>query len=319
MKLFILILILFCFASVAIYAGDSPPPRSSTSGPGDVVSPPPIPSNALDLSFLPTIESGGLAPANTPEKVASVLQIIVLLTFITLAPGLLMLLTCFLRILIVFSFLRRALGTQTMPPDQMLVGIALVLTVFIMYPTWTQSWENGLQPFLTESLDPVTGQALTQREMFTRMLEPQRDFMMRCLEANDGLPEIEFFMGVSGHQQRNANNDIVWIGENGRELTQSTELLLSDIPTVVLIPSFISSELKRAFWMGFLLYLPFLIMDMVISSILMSMGMMMLPPVMISLPFKIVMFILIDGWQLLMEATVMSFPPSVLNFAPVLQ
>lgn len=300
----------------ALVAAEDGSPRTSVPGPGAVPSLPPMAVSEIDLSFLPTLSDGNIGPADTPTKVASVLQIVFLLTFISLAPGMLMLGTCFLRILIVFSFFRRALGTQTMPPDQMLVGLALVLTVFVMYPTWTRAWERGMQPYLNESLDPATGEPLTQREMFTRMLEPHREFMADCLAANNGLDEMEFFMGVSGHQRRNSDGDLVWIGENGREVKQFTELVLADFPTVALVPAFISSELKRAFWMGFLLYLPFLIMDMVIASVLMSMGMMMLPPVMISLPFKIIMFILIDGWQLLMEATVMSFPQSVLMFSP---
>lgn len=299
-----------------LVAAEDGSPRTAVPGPGAVPTLPPISSSSMDLSFLPTITDEGIGPANTPSKVASVLQIVFLLTFITLAPGALMLVTCFLRILIVFSFFRKALGTQTMPPDQMLVGLALVITVFIMYPTWNKAWERGLHPYLTEAIDPATGEPMTQKEMFARILEPHRDFMAECLAANDGLDEMEFFMGISGHQKKNANGDVVWLGENGREVRHFTELVLADFPTVALIPAFISSELKRAFWMGFLLYLPFLIMDMVIASVLMSMGMMMLPPVMISLPFKIIMFILIDGWQLLMEATVMSFPQNVLMFTP---
>ena len=308
-----LLLALFCAGARAAEDGS---PRTTVPGPGAVPNLPPMSASDLDLSFLPTITDEGIGPADTPKKVASVLQIVFLLTFITLAPGALMLVTCFLRILIVFSFFRKALGTQTMPPDQMLVGLSLILTIFIMYPTWTKSWEQGLKPYLTEALDPMTGEAMTQKEMFTRMLEPHRDFMAECLVANDGIEEMEFFMGVSGHQRKNADGEVVWIGENGREVRHFTEMTLADFPTVALIPAFISSELKRAFWMGFLLYLPFIIIPMVIASVLMSMGMMMLPPVMISLPFKIIMFILIDGWELLMEATVMSFPQSVLMFSP---
>ena len=295
-------------------AGELPPARSSGPGPGDVTGPQPVPIGGQDLSFLPTIGEDGLTPAKTPQQVSSVLQIVGLLTFLTLAPGLLLLMTAFTRIMIVLGFIRRALGTQSTPPDQIMVGLSLFLTVFVMAPTWEKAWDNGLKPYLEESRDPLTGDTMSQREMFERILAPQREFMLSCLEANDAEEELAFFMGVSGHRQRGSDNAVYWIGENGRQVQSFTELRGNDIPTIVLIPSFICSELKRAFWMGFLLYLPFLILDMVIASVLMSMGMMMLPPVMVSLPFKIVLFILIDGWRLLLEALVTSFPPDMLRF-----
>lgn len=311
---FIVAAIMIVMLSAVASAADLPPPVSSGPGPGDALEPQPIPTGVADLSFLPTVSKDGITPAETPTQVASVLQIVGLLTFITLAPSLLLLMTAFTRIIIVLSFFRRAIGTQTMPPDQVMVGIALFLTVFVMAPTWEKCWDRGLKPYLEEARDPQTGQAMTQGEMFERILEPQRDFMMSCLEANNGEEELVFFMGVSGHKKRLTNGDIVWVGAGGRQVTQFTELRLSDYPTIALVPAFISSELKRGFWMGFLLYLPFLILDMVIASVLMSMGMMMLPPVMVSLPFKIVMFVLVDGWRLLLEALVSSFPPDMLQY-----
>ncbi|GHV18968.1 flagellar biosynthetic protein FliP [Planctomycetales bacterium] len=314
----IIVLFLIVAGIGALSAAEDGTPQLGVPGPGAISTLPPITYSALDMSFLPTITDGGLGPADTPPKVASVLQIVFLLTVLTLAPSILLLGTCFMRILIVFSFFRRAIGTQTMPPDQMLVGIALVLTVFIMYPTWTKAWNDGLKPYLEEALDPATGQPMTQREMFWRMIEPHREFMAQCLEANNGIEELRFFMGVAGHQQEDENHNVYWLGENGRRVGQFEELTLADFPTMVLTPAFISAELKRAFWMGFLLYLPFLIMDMVISSVLMSMGMMMLPPMMVSMPLKIIMFILVDGWQLLLEGTVMSFPAGVRSFTPEL-
>ncbi len=246
--------------------------------------------------FLPVVTKDGLVPAKTPEQVASVLQTVALLTFLTLAPSILILTTCFTRIIIVLSFLRRALATQSLPPDQVLIGLGLFLTLFIMAPTWQMAWEDGLEPYLEGRTLPETGRRMTQAEMFERVLAPNRAFMFACLEANRATEEVYFFMGIYGKPVED-------IGSFKRE----------DMPTHVLIPAFITSELKRAFWMGFLLYLPFLILDVVIASVLMSMGMMMLPPVMISLPFKIILFVLVDGWRLLMEGLVSSFPVSVVQ------
>jgi len=246
--------------------------------------------------LLPVVTKDGLVPAKTPEQVASVLQTVALLTFLTLAPSILILTTCFTRIIIVLSFLRRALATQTLPPDQVLIGISLFLTIFIMAPTWEIAWNDGLEPYLEGQRMPETGERMTQEEMIERVLAPNRAFMCACLDGNYAREEVDFFMGIYG-----------------KPLGESVELSRNDVPIHVLIPAFITSELKRAFWMGFLLYLPFLVLDVVIASVLMSMGMMMLPPVMISLPFKIILFVLVDGWVLLMEALVSSFPVSVVQ------
>ncbi len=299
-------------------AADLPPAQSSTSGPGDVTGPQPIPEGVQDLSFLPTIDDGSLTAAKTPSQVASVMQIVGLLTLITLAPGILMVTTCFLRIMIVLSFLRKALSTQTMPPDKILVGIAFVLSIFIMAPTWEKAWDEGMKPYFNDAIDPATGQRMSQSEMFSRALSPVRQFMFSCLTANEGEEEVRFFMGISGHQVKSKDGGVYWVGENNRHVKEFTELQLADIPTIVIIPAFVTSEMKRAFWMGFLLYLPFLILDMVIASVLMSMGMMMLPPAMVSMPFKLILFILVDGWRLLMEALVTSFPPDMLSFIKVI-
>ncbi len=315
--LFLLLTLTLSVSAVAV-AADLPPAQSSGPGPGDVTGPQPIPEGVQDLSFLPTIEDGSLTAAKTPAQVASVLQIVMLLTLIGLAPGILMVTTCFLRIMIVMSFLRKALGTQTMPPDKVLVGLSLVLSIFIMAPTWEKAWDEGMAPYFDDAIDPATGERMTQTEMMERSLSPVRQFMFSCLTANEGEEEVRFFMGVSGHQVKSKDGGVYWIGENNRHVEEFTELQLADIPTLVLIPSFVTSELKRAFWMGFLLYLPFLILDMVIASVLMSMGMMMLPPAMVSMPFKLILFILVDGWRLLMEALVTSFPPDMLAFIKVI-
>ncbi len=265
---------------------------ATASGRAAEESPLPIPpAQGEETFYLPFYKNGTLTSARAPAEVAAVLKTMVLLTLITLAPSLLLLTTCFTRIIIVLSFLRRALATQTLPPDQVLVGLALFLTIFIMAPTWEAAWRNGLKPYLEEQRDPETGRRMTQEEMLERVLAPHRDFMFACIEANKGAEEMAFFLGVYG-----------------KPLGEDETVRREEVPTHVLIPAFITSELKRAFWMGFLLYLPFLILDLVISAVIMAMGMMMLPPVMISLPFKIILFVLVDGWRLLLEGLVVSFP-----------
>ena len=244
---------------------------------------------AADFAALPTVEDGSLVPADTPERVAVVLQTLALLTVLTLAPSILLMTTCFTRVLIVFGFLRRALGTQTLPPNQVMIGMALFLTFFIMWPTWSDAWQNGINPYLEGQR--VNGTAMTQAEAFERTMAPIRHFMFMCLEDNNGRNELETYMAL-----------------NNTPVAADGAIIPASVPTTVLMVSFISSELKRSFWMGFLIYLPFLIVDMVISSVLMAMGMMMLPPVMISLPFKIVLFVLADGWNLMVAGLVKSFP-----------
>jgi flagellar biosynthesis protein FliP len=202
-------------------------------------------------------------------------QLLVLLTLLTLLPGILLSVTGFARILIVLGFLRTALGTPSIPPNQVLVGIAFFLSLFVMAPT--------LEEVRSEAIDPYMDNKITQEEAFERGLEPIREFMFD--QTRDG--DLALFVRLSGAEERPKTR--------------------ADIPTTVLIPSFILSELKTAFQIGFLLFLPFLIIDMVVSSTLMSMGMMMLPPVLISLPFKILLFVLVDGWQLVVEGVVNSF------------
>jgi flagellar biosynthetic protein FliP len=246
-------------------------------------------NSAENIPYIPTVENGSITGAETPRQVASVLQVAALLTILTLSPSILIMTTCFTRVVIIMGFLRRALATQQLPPNPVVMGMALFLTLFIMQPTWDAAWQNGLSPYLNGEL--IDGIPMSQEQAFEKTMAPVRMFMFRCLEENEGRDEIEIFMNISG-----------------REVTEETALTRSMVPNHVLIPAFITSELKRAFWMGFLIYLPFLVIDMVISSVLMSMGMMMLPPVMISLPFKIILFVLVDGWNLLVEGIVLSFP-----------
>lgn len=204
----------------------------------------------------------------------STLEILALLTLLALLPGLLLTVTAFPRILIVLGFVRTAIGTPTFPPNQLLVGIAFFLTLFVMGPTLTAVNEVAIKPYREG--------ALTQEEAVKRGLEPIRSFMFKQTRETD----LALFMDLANIEDAKTR---------------------ADVPTRVLVPSFILSELKTAFQIGFLLYLPFLVIDMVVSSILMSMGMMMLPPVVISLPFKVLLFVLVDGWNLVVGGLVESF------------
>ena len=212
--------------------------------------------------------------AETPEEVSTTLQIFFLLTILTLAPAMLVLLTCFTRIVIVLGFLRQALATQQMPPNQVLVGLALFLTFFVMAPVGRQVNDNALQPYLDREIG--------QRAALDRALAPVRDFMFRQTREK----ELRLFVRMA-KIERPRNRD--------------------EVPTYVLIPAFVTNELRIAFQIGFIIYVPFLIIDMVVASVLMSMGMLMLPPIFISLPFKVILFVLADGWYLLANSLVTSF------------
>jgi len=206
-----------------------------------------------------------------------VIQLVAILTVLSLAPSILIMMTSFTRIIVVLSFLRTAMGIQQTPPNTVMVSLALFLTFFIMAPTFQSAYENGLQPLMEESIDEVTA--------FERSVEPFKEFMLMHVREAD----LELFTELS---------------ESGPYAEPM------DVPLQVLVPSFMISELRRAFEIGFMLFLPFLIIDMVTASILMSMGMMMLPPVMISLPFKIIFFVLVDGWYLVSGSLIQSYGPT---------
>ncbi|MFA6448753.1 MAG: flagellar type III secretion system pore protein FliP [bacterium] len=216
----------------------------------------------------------GVSPAESPKDVALSLQIIFLLTILSLAPSILIMMTSFTRIVIVLSLTRNALGTQQMPPTQVMVGVALFLTFFIMAPVFNKINEDAVKPYMDQKIDHV--EALHKAE------QPLREFMFKQTRKRD----LALFINLS-RMERPKNKEAV--------------------PTHVLIPAFIISELKSAFIMGFYIYIPFLVIDMVIASALMSMGMLMLPPIMISLPFKLLIFIMVDGWALLARGLVLSF------------
>jgi flagellar biosynthesis protein FliP len=223
-----------------------------------------------------TLPSLSLSFANSqkPQDVVSVLRIIMMLTVLSLAPAILMMMTSFTRIVVVLSFLRQALGTQQMPPNQIIVGLALFLSFFIMAPTWKAISGNAIEPYLNEKID--------QKSAYERAEAPLREFMFNQTREKD----LELFLSLS------------------KEAKPKTR---TEVPTYVLVPSFIISELKTAFQIGFMLYLPFLVLDMVVASVLMAMGMMMVPPIMISLPFKLLLFVLVDGWELVVGSLVKSF------------
>ena len=212
--------------------------------------------------------------SETPEDFTITVQIILLITFLTLAPGILILVTSFTRIVIILSLLRHALSIQQIPPNQVIIGLSLFLTFFIMTPVFNAINEQAVQPYIREEI--------TQREAFDRAVVPLRTFMFTHTRPKD----IALFIKV-GKLPQPANE--------------------TEVPTRVVIPAFVISELRTAFEMGFMLFIPFLIIDMVVASVLMSMGMLMLPPIMVSLPFKILLFVLVDGWNLLIQSIVVSF------------
>ena len=216
----------------------------------------------------------GLEDADDPEKISSALQILVLLTILTLAPAILIMTTSFARIIIVLSFLRQAMGTQQTPPTQILIGLALFLTMFVMGPVWNEINEGALKPYMEEELGQF--EALKLAEI------PIKRFMLNHTREKD----LSLFVHLSEDKNPQSEEDV-------------------SIQTVV--PAFIISELKTAFQIGFLIYIPFLILDMVVASILLSMGMMMLPPVLISLPFKLMLFVMVDGWYLTVGSLMRSF------------
>ncbi len=211
---------------------------------------------------------------SSPENVSTSVKLLLLLTVLSLAPSILILMTCFTRIIIVLSFVRTALATQQMPPNQVLVGLSLFLTFFIMAPIFQQVNEQALTPLFNEEI--------TLEEAYDKASVPFKEFMSVHTRQKD----LALFLEYSN-----------------AETPESIE----DIPLTTLVPAFAISEIKTAFQIGFMIFIPFLVIDMVVASVLMSMGMMMLPPVMISLPFKILLFVLVDGWYLVVKSLLQSF------------
>jgi flagellar biosynthetic protein FliP len=222
---------------------------------------------------LPMIQIG-VGEAENPGQVSVLLQIVALLTVLSLAPAILVLMTSFTRLAVAFSFLRQALGTHQMPPNQVMIGLALFLTFFIMMPVWQKVNEGAVKPYLNEEIN--------QEEALKAAMEPVRQFMFKQTRKKD----LALFVSLAKMEKPDSTKEV---------------------PSTVLIPAFVVSELKTAFIIGFFLYIPFLIIDMVVASVLLSMGMMMLPPIMISMPFKLILFVLMDGWNLIVGSLVKSF------------
>lgn len=231
-----------------------------------------VPEDASAIP-IPTIQFG-VEDIEEPDTLSTALQIMLLLTVLTLAPSILILMTSFSRFVIVLSFLRQAMGTQQTPPTQVLIGLALFLTFFVMSPVLTEINDKALQPYLNEEI--------TQMKAFEIAQVPLKSFMLRQTREKD----LALFVNMAA-------------GEKPQTL--------DDVQMQSVVPAFVISELKTAFQIGFLIYIPFLILDMVVASILLSMGMMMLPPVLISLPFKLMLFVMVDGWHLTVGSLIKSF------------
>ncbi|AAK80108.1 flagellar biosynthetic protein FliP [Clostridium acetobutylicum] len=214
------------------------------------------------------------ANSNNPKDFVDNIKLLLVLTVITLLPSIIMMMTSFTRIIVVLGFLRTSMGTQQSPPNQVLIGLALFLTMFIMMPTYKQINKNAIQPYLNKSI--------SQQQALLEMEKPLRTFMYKQTYQKD----LKLFIDLDN---------------------QSGKITKDTVPFHDIVPAFIISELKTAFTIGFLLYIPFLIIDLVVASILMSMGMMMLPPVMVSMPFKLLLFIMVDGWYLIVKSLVLSF------------
>jgi len=223
-----------------------------------------------------TLPSLSLSFANSqkPSDLVSVLRIVMMLTVLSLAPAILIMMTSFTRIVVVLSFVRQALGTQQMPPNQLIVGLSLFLSFFVMSPVWKEISVNAVDPYLAEKID--------QKMAYERAEAPLRQFMLKQTREKD----LELFLSLSKEEKPQTKDQV---------------------PTFVLVPAFVISELKTAFQIGFMLYLPFLVLDIVVASVLMAMGMMMVPPAVISLPFKLLLFVLVDGWELIIGSLVKSF------------
>ena len=282
-SLFLTILFAFVFVGMRSYAASASSSTSTVTGSNNESDPQYNPGDYLDT---PAVGTGDAPGSSVLQEIIGVdasqpLEIIILLTLIALLPSMLIMMTCFARIVIVLGFLRSAMQTQNTPPNMVLTGLALFLTVFIMAPVFVQINEIAYQPYVNEELD--TMEALKAASV------PLKSFMLKQTPNDD----LQFFVDLSGTE----------IPEGG----MTEEYLENDLSLAVIIPSFMIAELKRAFQMGFMIFLPFLIIDIVVGSTLMSMGMMMLPPAMISMPFKILVFVLADGWNLLIGSIVTSY------------
>ena len=237
--------------------------------------------NAGSALEVPPLLMGGPERWTSPEGMSSTLQVMLLMTVVSLAPAVLLMTTCFVRIIVVLGLLRQALGTQQLPPSQVLTSIALFMTLVIMTPVWRQSYEDGIKPY--------TERRISLDDAWQRSIGPVRQFMSMQIERTGNTEDVWLFLDYMDHPQTPASYD--------------------EVPLVALLPAYMLSELKTAFLIGFQIYLPFMVLDMVISAVMIAMGMLMLPPVLISLPFKLLLFVLVDGWRLVVGTLLESFAP----------
>jgi flagellar biosynthetic protein FliP len=232
-------------------------------------------------SLVPSL-LGGPERWTSPEGLSSTLQVLLLMTIISLAPAVLLMTTCFVRIIVVLGLLRQALGTQQLPPSQVISSITLFLTLLVMSPVWKQVYDDGIAPY--------TARTIGLEEAWTAGARPVRQFMSAQIE-------------------RTGNSQDIWLFYKYLPAGTAAPDKYDDVPLAVLLPAFMLSELKTSFLIGFQIYLPFMVLDIVIASVMISMGMMMLPPVLISLPFKLLLFVLVDGWHLVVGTLLESFQP----------
>lgn len=278
--LFAMLLVLACGSSAMAQAA-----------PGDSIS---------DLNPVSALESATQAIPGFEGGLSSAINVLILLTVLTIAPSILMMCTCFTRFVVVLSLVRQAIGTASLPPSQVIVGLSLFMTILVMEPTFTRMYNEAYLPYKQGDPD-----VQSQLDVWNRAKDPLRDFMFAQIDAAgnwDGIYMILDYRGV--------------------DTSKPEELTYSDVDMLTLIPAFILSELKVSFLIGFRVYLPFLIIDMVVSSLLISMGMLMLPPVLISLPFKLLLFVLVDGWTLMLGSLLHGTAPNTESysaFAPALQ
>ncbi len=284
----------FAFLAVLVFASATAPALAQSAAPVDLTNPLSVLENAGNA--IPGIgntgnnagttsgDSGGISGggASGGGGLSASLSILLLLTVLSLAPAVLVMCTSFTRIVVVFALLKQAIGTQSLPPSQVIVGLALFLTLMVMAPTFAKINEQALQPLQAGEIDQI--------EAWHRAKQPLRDFMFDQIEYADNWDSVYMMLEY-----------------RGVDTSDPASLKRSDVDMISLVPAFMLSELKIAFLMGFRLYLPFLVIDMVIASVLISMGMMMLPPVLISLPFKLLLFVLVDGWTLVTGSLLRSF------------
>ncbi len=231
--------------------------------------------------------------SGSPENIGISLRLILIMTVLSMAPALLLLTTCFTRIIVVLGFVRRAIGTQDSPPNQVLIGLSLMLTIAVMGPIWGDIYTNAIGPYADQVPAASTGRVPTGEEAFRYAETRIREFMYRSIDESDLLLMARVGAPVIVENQFSDDGFI-------------TSKFLEALPTTVIMPAFVLSELRRAFEMGFMIYLPFVVIDLVVSAILVSMGMLMLPPVIVSLPFKVLVFVLVDGWGLVVEQLMVS-------------